>query len=65
LVYRLGNKTKENILNYIRVLRYLARAFAVFILFTAFLQIQDGYSTYGAISVGLGLIAIYLSRNRL
>jgi hypothetical protein len=64
LVYRLGNKTKENILNYIRVLRYLARAFAVFILFIAFLQIQDGYSTYGAISVALGVMSLYFSRNR-
>jgi hypothetical protein len=48
-----------------RLIKYLARAFAAFILFIAFLQIQDGYSAYGAISVGLGLIAIYLSRNRL
>jgi len=64
LVYLLGNKIKENILNYIRVLKYLARAFAIFILFIAFLQIQDGYSAYGAISVALGVVSLYLSRNK-
>jgi hypothetical protein len=51
-------------INYIKILKYLARAFAAFILFMAFLQIQDGYSAYGAISVALGITAIYLSRNR-
>jgi hypothetical protein len=50
--------------NYIIILKYLARAFAVFILFIAFLQIQDGYSAYGAISVALGGLAIYFSRNK-
>jgi hypothetical protein len=45
-----------------RILKYFARSFAVFILFIAFLQIQDGYSAYGAISVALGLIALYLGR---
>ena len=51
-------------MNYIRIIKYLARAFAVFILFIAFLQIQDGYSAYGAISVALGVISLYLSRNK-
>jgi hypothetical protein len=51
-------------MNYIRICKYLARAFAVFILFIAFLQIQDGYSEYGAISVALGIVSLYLSRNR-
>jgi hypothetical protein len=51
-------------MNYIRIIKYLARAFAVFILFMAFLQIQDGYSAYGAISVALGGTSLYLSRNR-
>jgi hypothetical protein len=45
-----------------RVFKYLARVFAIVILFMAFLQIQDGYSAYGAISVALGLIALYLGR---
>ena len=52
-------------MNYIRIIKYLARAFAVFILFIAFLQIQDSYSAYGAISVALGIVSLYLSRNRL
>ena len=51
-------------MSYKRALKYLVRAFAAFILFIAFLQIQDGYSAYGAISVALGITAIYLSRNR-
>jgi hypothetical protein len=51
-------------INYIRILKYLARAFAVFILFMAFLQFQDGYSAYGAISVALGGVSLYLSRNK-
>lgn len=51
-------------MNYIRIIKYLARAFTVFILFIAFLQIQDGYSAYGAISVALGIVSLYLSRNR-
>jgi len=28
------------------------------------LQFQDGYSGYGAISVALGAISLYLSRNK-
>jgi hypothetical protein len=51
-------------INYIRILKYLARAFAAFILFMAFLQFQDGYSQYGAISVALGIISLYLSKNK-
>ena len=51
-------------MNYIRIIKYLARAFAIFILFIAFLQIQDGYSAYGGISVALGIVSLYLSRNR-
>jgi hypothetical protein len=51
-------------LKYKRILKQLARAFAAFILFIAFLQIQDGYSAYGAISVALGIIALFLSRNK-
>ena len=51
-------------MNYIRIIKYLARAFAAFILFIAFLQIQDGYSAYGAISVALGAVSLYLSRNK-
>jgi hypothetical protein len=51
-------------MSYIRIIKYLARAFGVFILFIAFLQIQDGYSAYGAISVALGIVSLYLSRNR-
>ncbi len=51
-------------MNYIRIIKYLARAFAVFILFIEFLQIQDGYSAYGAISVALGMVSLYFSRNR-
>jgi len=51
-------------INYIRILKYLARAFAAFILFMAFLQFQDGYSEYGAISVALGGVSLYLSRNK-
>jgi hypothetical protein len=45
-----------------RILKYLARGFAAFVLLIAFLQIQDGYSAYGAISVAIGLIALYLGR---
>jgi hypothetical protein len=51
-------------MNYIQIVRYLARAFAAFISFIAFLQIQDGYSAYGAISVALGGLSIYLSKNK-
>ena len=51
-------------MNYIGIIKYLVRAFAVFILFIAFLQIQDGYSVYGAISIALGAILLYLSRNK-
>jgi len=51
-------------MNYIRIVKYLARAFAAFIFFIAFLQIQDGYSAYGAISVALGGLSIYLSKNK-
>jgi len=51
-------------MNYMRIIKYLVRAFAVFILFIAFLQFQDGYSGYGAISVALGAISLYLSRNK-
>jgi hypothetical protein len=50
-------------MNYLRIIKYLARAFAVFILFISYLQIQDGYSAYGAISVALGIVSLYLSRN--
>jgi hypothetical protein len=50
-------------INYIRILKYLAKAFAAFILLMAFLQFQDGYSQYGAISVALGIISLYLSKN--
>ena len=56
--------SKEDLVNYIRILKHLARTFAVFILFIAFLQIQDGYSSYGAISVAIGVVSLYLSRNR-
>jgi len=51
-------------INYIRALKYLARSFAAFILFMAFLQFQDGYSAYGAISAALGITSIFLSWNR-
>jgi len=51
-------------INYIRILKYLARIFAAFILFMAFLQFQDGYSEYGSISAALGITAIFLSWNR-
>jgi len=51
-------------LNFGPIIKYLVRAFAVFILFVAFLQIQDGYSKYGAISVAIGVISLYLSRKR-
>jgi len=56
--------SKEDLVAYIRILKYLTRSFAIFMLFIAFLQIQDGYSAYGAISVAIGGISLYLSRNR-
>ena len=46
------------------IIKYLLRVFAVFILFVAFLQIQDGYSKYGVISVAIGVTSLYLSRKR-
>jgi hypothetical protein len=46
-------------MNYMRIIKYLARSFAVSILLSLFLQTYGGYSAYGAISVALGLTALY------
>jgi len=50
--------------NYIKILKFLVRAFSAFIFFIAVLQFQDGYNRYGAISVTLGVISLYLSKEK-